>query len=360
MTFFLYRFCSRKVRGLLLSMAISFAFVHCSDKLTCKFVSTLKHNPRSNQTCLIDGQEIKHPNISFSQSEQSVTEIVFKGLNVTCVPETVAKTFVRLTRFEMTQTSVTSLKAQSFSNLSELLKLLLNSNRIHSIDTNAFKDLAKLVTLELYNNRIQFLSPNVFDSLTNLSHLSLSRNKIEFLYGNHFDCLVNLASLWLHQNKIAYLDPKVFHNLVNLKIINLQDNSLIEIAPGLFSNNSKLREIRLNSNRLQLVPLETFDGLHNLEKVRLSKNDCVNETGYTKNADIKELKMIIKLCNETIDRKYESMNNFYQFIVDKKEDMCLRRITAALSEKSKPPEKAKSFFDSIIFKLFFGTWNAWN
>lgn len=66
----------------------------------------------------------------------------------------------------------------AFSNLTQLVYLYLNKNRIESLDTWTFLELAKLNFLDLSYNRLKTIDENLFSGQQNLKTLYLRGNKL--------------------------------------------------------------------------------------------------------------------------------------------------------------------------------------
>ena len=79
-----------------------------------------------------------------------------------------------MTRLDLEDTGITSLKSGDFAGLTSLITLDLSFNSITSLPADIFDDLAAVTQLSLSRNNLQILPSNIFDNLENLSLLQNS------------------------------------------------------------------------------------------------------------------------------------------------------------------------------------------
>ena len=150
---------------------------------------------------------------------------------------------------DLSQKSLTAVKARDFRGLAGLKALRLNHNSLAAVPADGFDGLDSLQELYLNNNALTALPEDVFDGLTNLATLSLSNNSLAALPVDVFDGLSSLAKLRLNNNStLATLPADVFDGL------------------------SSLTTLRLNNNALTALPDDLFDGLTDLEGLFLANN----------------------------------------------------------------------------------------
>ena len=157
--------------------------------------------------------------------------------------------------------TITALKANDFSGLSNLKVLYLSSNRLSTLPATVFSDLSSLRDLRIVNNRLSTLPANVFSKLSNLRFLYLSSNRLSRLPATVFSKLSNLRDLRLNDNRINALPSTMFSKLSNLRALRLHDNQLSTLPASVFSDLSSLRDLRLVNNRLSTLPANVFSGL---------------------------------------------------------------------------------------------------
>ncbi|XP_069695650.1 leucine-rich repeat-containing protein 38-like [Periplaneta americana] len=107
----------------------------------------------------------------------------------------------RTERLYLQNTSLATLEANTFSQLSELSLLDLSENFLRTLDYRSFNNLTNLVFLYLNNNNLTSLTDGrLFQPLINLKYLRLHDNQIERLYVDVLIPLTKLKSLILYVN----------------------------------------------------------------------------------------------------------------------------------------------------------------
>ena len=168
-----------------------------------------------------------------------------------------------ITSLDVSDKSISSLKADDFNGLTALTSLNLSSNLIS--DISVLTDLTSLTFLRLYGNSISDISP--LEGLTSLRALYLSTNKITDI--SPLEDLTSLVSLDLTRNKITDISP--LEDLTSLRILYLSTNKITDISPleGLTS----LETLSLYKNRItDISPLEDLTSLSllNLKNNRIT------------------------------------------------------------------------------------------
>jgi hypothetical protein len=107
-----------------------------------------------------------------------------------------------------------SLRTYGKTNLTQLVNLVLNANRI--TDIRPLKNMTQLTRLELYNNSISDISS--LSNLVNLTKLYLGKNRIKDISPLRY--LKNLAVLDIHKNDIKDISP--LSNLTGLKELDIR------------------------------------------------------------------------------------------------------------------------------------------
>ncbi|XP_071121965.1 uncharacterized protein [Mytilus edulis] len=149
-------------------------------------------------------------------------------------------------------TQITFIEEEAFSNISTLLNLKMQNNRIVAIENNAFP--LRLRTLFLSGNRFRFIHKNQFTFLSDLSNLNLGSNDIDYLPDEVFTNCVNLTTLSLNGNKIPQLKKVHFQNCPLTGQVTFADNHIGWIEDGTFSHISDMTSLSLSQNRLYWLP----------------------------------------------------------------------------------------------------------
>ena len=170
--------------------------------------------------------------------------------------------------------SITSLPEDVFDRLSTLKELWLQSNALTSLPADVFEDLSALEKLQLASNSLTSLPEEVFDGVSNLATLDLSNNSLTNLPEDLFDGLSVLETLFLRNNSLASLPEDIFDGLSNLITLELSSNSLAGLPGDIFDEVSSLTTLRLSSNALTSLPEGVFEGLSNLTSISMHSNSA--------------------------------------------------------------------------------------
>uniref|UniRef100_A0A8C1N7B0 Slit homolog 1 protein n=1 Tax=Cyprinus carpio TaxID=7962 RepID=A0A8C1N7B0_CYPCA len=101
---------------------------------------------------------------------------------------------------DLSNNQISTLSNHSFSNMSELLTLILSYNRLRCIPIKAFDGLKSLRLLSLHGNDIAVIPDGAFKDLSSLSHLALGANPL------YCDCHMQWLSDWV---KSGYKEPGI-------------------------------------------------------------------------------------------------------------------------------------------------------
>ena len=109
--------------------------------------------------------------------------------------------------------------------------------------------LADVTELDLSESSISTLKAGDFDGLTALRKLDLSGNSLASLPDGVFDQLLTLEELRLHDNSITSLSADIFQELYTLQVLTLSGNSLTSLPDGMFGPFHHLRQSHLAESR---------------------------------------------------------------------------------------------------------------
>lgn len=175
---------------------------------------------------------------------------------------------------------------EHFKNLTNLEKLFLSENYLSTIEANAFSSLGNLLHLDLSHNHIystdnekssatslqnidRGLNINItFSSLVKLKHLDLSFTKIETPSFSAFKYLTEkLEALSLCSTNMPLFIPEMFVNASGLKILDLSENNRI-------GNDDSLLDFGLAKDSLQVLfmqkcYLKSLDFVKKLSKIEV-------------------------------------------------------------------------------------------
>ena len=174
------------------------------------------------------------PSMQFPISERTTQvrdAIIAASPGVNSADDVTEAHLAAITRLNLSNKSITSLKAGDFDGLSALTYLSLSKNQLMELPAGVFSGLSSLTKLYLWNNQLSSLPVGVFDGLSALTDLSL------------------------YNNDLSSLPSGIFDDLTALTYLNLQQNRLTELPVGVFDGLSELTELYLNFNVADPFPL---------------------------------------------------------------------------------------------------------
>ncbi len=178
-----------------------------------------------------------------------------------------------ITSLDLSNQSISSLKAGDFSGLTSLTHLRLYNNSIS--DISALSDLTSLTWLFLSNNSISDIS--ALSGLTKLTRLTLYDNSV-----SDISALLDLTSLtWLHLYDNSISDISALSALTELTWLELGENSISDISA--LSALTDLRSLNLYNNTIS--DISALSGMTKMTDLYLSKNsisDISALSGMTK------------------------------------------------------------------------------
>ena len=195
-----------------------------------------------------------------------------------------------ITNLNLSDQSITALKAGDFDGLSALRSLSLAKNTLSSLPTGIFSDLSAMSSLDLGSNELSSLPDGVFSGLSSMSRLNLSHNSLGSLSANTFSGMSSLTGLDLGNNELSSLPADIFSGLSSLNWLSLSSNQLSSLPDGLFSGVSSLNSLYLGDNTVGLSVTVS------LEKVGENQFKATTATGAPFNIELP-----ITVTNGSID-----------------------------------------------------------
>ena len=191
---------------------------------------------------------------------------------ISTLPARVFDELTALTELDLYDNQISTLPAGVFDEITALTELSLNNNQISTLPAGVFDEITALTTLRLDSNQITTLTAGVFDELTALTELYLSYNQISTLTAGVFDKLTALTALYLHQNQISMLTAGVFDGLTALTTLTLYSNQISTLTAGVFDELTALTRLDLDNNQISTLPAGVFDKLTALTRLYLHVN----------------------------------------------------------------------------------------
>ena len=160
------------------------------------------------------------------------------------------------------------------AHLKAITRLNLNNQSITSLKVGDFDGLTSLLDLDLHDNALTTLPVGIFDDLTALTSLGLQDNDLKTLPAGIFDQLTALTQLNLLENELTTLPAGIFDGLTAVTSIDLLHNELTSLPDGLFKGLTALKLFRLGSSAVAPLPLTV-----SLEKIADGQFKAVAPTG---------------------------------------------------------------------------------
>ena len=206
------------------------------------------------------------------RTEQVRDAIVAEVPGVTACADVTETHLAAIMNLNLSNKSITALKAGDFDGLTALTTLSLHHNQISTLPAGVFDEITALTTLYLNNNQISTLPAGVFDEITDLTTLALDSNQISTLTEGVFDELTTLTTLFLSTNQISTLPAGVFDKLTALTALYLHVNQISTLTEEVFDKLTALTTLSLYSNQISMLTAEVFDELTALTRLDLDNN----------------------------------------------------------------------------------------
>ena len=224
------------------------------------------------------------------RTQQVQDTIVALVPGVDAADDVTAAHLALITNLNLSNQSITALKAGDFDGLSALRTLSLTNNTLSSLPADIFSGLSALIQLQLDSNTLSSLPDGLFSGLSAMSRLDLSNNSLGSLSANTFSDLSALTGLDLGNNQLNSLPANIFSGLSSLNRLSLSSNHLSSLPDGLFSGLSALNLLYLGNNTVGLSIAVS------LEKVGDNQFNATTATGAPFN-----LVLPVTVTNGSID-----------------------------------------------------------
>jgi Leucine-rich repeat (LRR) protein len=99
---------------------------------------------------------------------------------------------------------------------------------LKEVPRDSFHDLSKLVHLDLQGNKIEALDRDTFIHNPKLTTVGLCDNKLQSLDSSLFRNNLKIKELYFRDNLLTYVDPAIFLKLPELRIFHLNNNTCID------------------------------------------------------------------------------------------------------------------------------------
>uniref|UniRef100_A0A7E5A1C4 TIR domain-containing protein n=1 Tax=Panagrellus redivivus TaxID=6233 RepID=A0A7E5A1C4_PANRE len=189
-----------------------------------------------------------------------------------------------LKKLDLSYNLIASVRIPSFWNMSALVELKLNNNKITELVT--WNSMATLKVLDLRGNDIRKISNNFFKSVEAVEMLDVSSNSIVEI--PDVSMMKSLANINLDNNNIHSLGEGLFDKNSKLKTVSCRNNRISHISKDTFSTVSGIKLLFLNNNTINVIEKGAFAKLHEVVEVGLSNNKHIEIANVT-DPDMKRL-----------------------------------------------------------------------
>ncbi|KAH3837780.1 immunoglobulin domain and leucine-rich repeat-containing protein 2-like [Dreissena polymorpha] len=197
----------------------------------------------------------------------NITDIRLRGNKISNI-SSVFHIFTGLVTADISLNNIQSVHSNDLFRNNHLKELILSNNKITTLNAEAFINVPNLLVINLSNNNICVLKSAIFHNLFSLKVIDLRNNSIQLLEADAFTNLTDLQSLDLSYNQITTIPDELFRDMNKLKSLNLQQNRITAFnGEGLFSATNSLEYLDLSFNLLENVTKSdlTFQALTHLD-----------------------------------------------------------------------------------------------
>ncbi|XP_018419008.1 PREDICTED: nephrocan-like [Nanorana parkeri] len=227
--------------------------------------------PATTRKIYISHSKIRQLQLSDFTGLSGLQELVLFSSGTETTENNTFKALSNLKVLEVWRNKLTTVPRSLPSSL-EVLKL--GDNSIRSLHHYDFDGLAKLKVLEIQNNMLVTLSFDMFSALTNIQRLILDSNGMQSVSGTAK--LTQLKYLSLENNKVLFFYEHFFSHFPSLQYLKLAGNQLAKIPTQLPRS---LLSLRLERNHIKNFRVRDIKQLENLSELNLSGNQLSSAEG---------------------------------------------------------------------------------
>uniref|UniRef100_A0A7N8YDC6 LRRCT domain-containing protein n=1 Tax=Mastacembelus armatus TaxID=205130 RepID=A0A7N8YDC6_9TELE len=257
---------------LLLRFSLSYSHLHTIHPRAFQVVPQLKSVKLSSNDLSTIPAQVFSPLTDLEQ-------LHLDGNQLETIAPDMLEGLIVLLDLNLSHNKLTSLESDVFRRLTKLTNLNLSRNSIKKLSPTIFRLLTSLRLLKFYlfATNLTTVPGNLFANMSGLLSLNFHLNdKLRELPSDLFCCLPNLQKLSLRSNDLHYLHPQLFARLTTLATLLLNDNKLQSLPENIFQGHGGLLIIELKNNHLKTLPGNIFWSTTALKTLTLSGNpwDC--------------------------------------------------------------------------------------
>lgn len=194
-----------------------------------------------------DRQEVELSTWGPNKTQADIEWIVIEDCRLTTSPKFIFEAFENITAaYIKNSEGLKTIDIPFFGQ--EVTKGVIIFTDLENIEENAFKDLSKMVRLDLDHNKVRAIHKNAFKDLTQLKQIDLRHNKLESLDDELFENNLNLEIIFLLQNDIKVISAQLFSRNIKLETLDLDGNSIVGIEEGFMTSLTSLKVLGLRFN----------------------------------------------------------------------------------------------------------------
>ena len=199
-----------------------------------------------------------------SDRTPQIRDAIIAAAGVESVDDVTAAHLAQISRLNLSDQSITTLKAGDFSGLTAITKLNLRNNSIS--DISPLEGLTTLTSLDLYHCNVSDISP--LDDMTALTRLWLNDNNVGDI--SALDDLTKLTFLAINRNEIS--DISALEDLTKITNLTLSYNQISDISA--LEDLKALTRLYLHNN--SIIDISVFEDLTALTYITLDNNSISN------------------------------------------------------------------------------------
>lgn len=186
---------------------------------------------------------------------------------------------LQLIKINLKGNSILKISEYSFAGLeTSLTELDLSDNKIKTFPTSAVRRLERLMSLRIAWNEIASIHDDRYSYMKSLVQLDLSSNNFESVPEDAFRLFPKLKMLSLYYNSVESIHKRGFSTLIELETIDISRNKIVFMDFSTFKYNIHLRTIDLSHNHIHYIS-GLFANLPELRELFLSENNILEISG---------------------------------------------------------------------------------
>ncbi|XP_053674702.1 protein artichoke-like [Anopheles nili] len=204
-----------------------------------------------------------HPNTFANLSQLRALDLRWNSLSA--LDDSIFHELPMLEELDLSSNYIIQFTTSHFKHSKALRLLSLAENLYDALPSNIFATLSQLQWLDLSdnflkNNQFRVLGNTSFTNGTQVQRLMLFDSKIEVIKADALNGLIGLEAIHLDNNRIEELPSMLFQTCDKLQQVTCSYNRLTVLRTNTFSGLSRLHSVDLSNNQLSIVESNVFNG----------------------------------------------------------------------------------------------------